>query len=123
MGRDTENEVRCGGHPVVQNRFLETGRVVEIRCQPIGAFDHLACTLGIECFVRIGNGRAAETGEEGQPAKTDKENNGTRYTLHLEKLYIWVQNYGRMVSCRNVLRLADCWHEGRCGHWCVPGPR
>ena len=76
---DAGQMVGAGGEPVVEHRLLEAVCIVEVRRQPVAALDHLAGALRIESLVRIGDGRLAETGEEGEPADAGKDEHVTRH--------------------------------------------
>ena len=88
---DAGQTVGAGREPVVEHRLLEAVRIVEVRCQPVAALDHLAGALGVESLVRIGDGRLSETGEEGESADAGEDEHVTRHgKLHSMRARILV---------------------------------
>ena len=87
--RRAENSVGPGhredgrGQPVVEDRLLEARLVVEVRRQPVARLDHLARRLGVERLVGVGDGAAAQPGEErrARPAGPQESSNGARATI------------------------------------------
>ena len=65
LGRVGSTEC-CGCKPVIEDRFLPALFVVEVRREPVLAFDHLARGFRVEGFVGIRDGLAAEAEEKSE---------------------------------------------------------
>ena len=85
---DTGPQICERRQPVVEHRFLEPILAVVVRRDPVAARDHLACGLGVERLVGIGDRRSAESDEERQDAEEHQE--GDARGRHAGIVYIWM---------------------------------
>ena len=75
---DTAPPIAERRQPVVEHRFLEPILAVVARRDPVAARDHLACGLGVERLVGIGDRRSAEPNEERQDAEQHQQGDARR---------------------------------------------
>ena len=94
---DPEDDIGAGRKPIVEDRLFEPIDVVEVRCEPVSALDHLAGTLGIEPLIGIGDRRAAKTGKKREGADSNQDKHSARH--------------GRAILCHGLY--FD--HGDRCG--------